>query len=117
LEYLGNYRYYFAFENHASSSGLISERIWDALWGDSVPVYLGNSELDRYISRECYIDATKFSSPKEMLDWLCQLPREVWSNYREAGREFIHGDEVDKFLPDAFARQFVDQVAAIARQA
>jgi hypothetical protein len=114
LEYIGNYRYYFAFENHTSSSGLISERIWDALWGDAVPVYLGNSELDRFIPRECYIDAARFDTPKLLLKWLCQAPKETWQKYREAGREFISSEAVDKFLPDAFANEFVGRVAAVA---
>ena len=117
LEYLGNYRYYFAFENHTSSCGLISERVWDALWGDSVPVYRGNTELSRFIPQECYIDAAKFDTPKEMLDWLCGAPRETWLKYREAGREFIHGEAVEKFLPDTFAEEFVDRVVAIAEHA
>ena len=114
LGYLGNYRYYFAFENHTSSCGLISERIWDALWGDAVPVYLGNTEVDKFIPRECYVDATEFDSSMKMLDWLCQAPKEVWLKYREAGREFICGEGVEKFLPDAFAKEFVDRIAAIA---
>jgi hypothetical protein len=114
LAYLGNYRYYFAFENHTSRCGLISERIWDALWGDTVPVYLGNTELHRFIPQECFIDATKFDSPREMLDWLCQIPMEVWLRYRDAGREFIYSEAVDKYLPDAFAEQFVNRLVAIA---
>jgi hypothetical protein len=114
LKYLGNYRYYFAFENHSSGCGLISERIWDALWGDSVPVYLGNTGLHSFIPRDCYIDASEFDSPKELLNWLCQVPKDKWQRYREAAREFICSPAVDKFLPDAFAKEFVDRVAAVA---
>lgn len=114
LNYVGRYRYYFAFENHTSNCGLISERVWDALWGDSVPVYLGHTGLDQFIPRECYIDAAQFESPTEMLDWLCHVPREAWSKYRGAGREFIYGDAVERFLPDAFAKEFVDRVLDIA---
>lgn len=114
LSYLGKYRYYFAFENHTSDSGLISERVWDALWGDSVPVYRGNTGLHRFIPRECYIDATPYNNPKELLDWLCSISRETWLKYREAGREYIQSSAVDKFLPDVVAHEFISRIAAIA---
>ena len=115
LDYIGHYRYYFAFENHASDCGLISERIWDALWGDSVPVYLGHSGLHRYVPRECFIDASQFETPKQMLDCLCRLPMDAWSKYREAGREFIRGKAIEPFLPEAFAEEFLWPITAIAQ--
>jgi hypothetical protein len=114
LAYVGKYRYYFALENHTSSCGLISERIWDALWGDTVPVYLGHTGLGEFVPRECYVDARQFKDVKEMFDWLCRAPERTWANYRAAGRDFIRSEAVDKFLPDAFAEKFVGVVTAIA---
>lgn len=115
LEYIGNYRYYFAFENHSSACSLISERVWDALWGDTVPLYLGNTKLSEFIPSECYIDGRQFQSAGEMLDCICDMPEKIWRQYHSAGREFIHSDAVNKFLPEAFAERFVHRVAAIAR--
>jgi hypothetical protein len=114
LTYIGKYLYYFAIENHTSDYSLISERVWDALWGDSVPVYLGNTRLDQFIPRECYIDARQFKGPKEMLEWLRQTSESTWAKYRRAGREFIHSDAVEKFLPEDFAEAFVRRTLAIA---
>lgn len=117
IDYCGNYRYYFAFENHSGEHSVISERIWDALWGDTVPVYYGNKNLQRYIPRECFIDASSFDSPKEMLDWLVRASESEWSRYREAGREFIRGSQVEKYLPDAFAEEFLRPILALAHPA
>lgn len=114
LNYVGNYRYYFAFENHGSDCSLISERIWDALWGDTVPVYFGHKGIDEFVPRECFIDASQFDNPKEMLDWLVRSSKDTWSKYREAGREFIRSEAIDKFLPESFAEEFLRQVIAIA---
>lgn len=114
LNYVGNYRYYFAFENHTGEGTLISERIWDALWGDAVPVYRGNNNLHRYVPRECFIDAAQFEDPTEMLNWLCNLSKDAWSKYREAGRDFIRSEAIERFLPDAFAEDFLRPITAIA---
>jgi hypothetical protein len=114
LSYVGKYRYYFAIENQTSDCGLISERVWDALWGDSVPVYLGHTGLDQFVPRECYIDARQFDQPAKMLEWLHRTPESAWARYHRAGREFIHSNAVEKFLPEAFAEYFVTRIAAIA---
>lgn len=114
LTYLGGYRYDFALENHSSAYGLISERIWDALWGDTVPVYLGHKRIDQFIPAECFIDVRQFGSPKEILNWLHRAPKSVWEKYHSAGREFIHGSGVAKFLPEAFAEEFVRRVVEVA---
>jgi alpha(1,3/1,4) fucosyltransferase len=114
LSYVGKYRYYFALENHRSDCGLVSERVWDALWGDSVPVYLGHTGIDKFIPSECYVDARQFKDAKQMLDWLHSTPEMTWAKYRTAGRQFIHSAAVDKYLPKAFAEEFVRRVVEIA---
>jgi alpha(1,3/1,4) fucosyltransferase len=113
LDYLGHYRFDLAFENQSSDCSLISERIWDALWADTVPVYRGHKFIDRVIPRECYVDAAQFRSPQEMLDWLADCPEEVWSQYRQAGRAFITGAGVQPYLPEPFATRFLDTVMRV----
>jgi hypothetical protein len=114
LDYIGNYRYYFALENHSGPCSLISERIWDALWGDAVPVYRGNTKLSNFVPAECYIDGTRFRNAREMFEYLCSVPEREWEQFHRAGREFIHGDGVARFLPDAFAERFLGYIRTIA---
>jgi hypothetical protein len=114
LSYVGKYRYYMAFENQTGEHSLVSERVWDALWGDSVPMYHGNKRLDRYIPRECFVDASAFDSPKDMLDWLAGSSEGEWTKYREAGREFIRSTRIEPFLPDACAEEFLGPLVRVA---
>lgn len=114
LSYIGNYRYYFAFENHESEYSLISERIWDSLWADTVPVYRGNKHLDRYVPKECFLDANNFESPKAMLDWLVRSSESDWAKYRKAGRDFINSTEIEKHLPDACAEEILRPIVVVA---
>jgi hypothetical protein len=117
LEYLGDYRYAMAIENHSGDHSLISERIWDALWGDSVPVYYGNTRIDRHIPRECYVDASKFRTPGDLLQSLVDTPEATWSAQRQAGRQFIQGRGVEPYLPEAFAEEFLTPILALAGRA
>jgi hypothetical protein len=113
LEYLGNYRYYFAFENHRGEESLISERIWDSLWGDSVPVYYGNARVSEIIPKDCFIDASIFSSPAELLNYLIRSPESEWKRLHEAGREFLNSDTVGPFLPEACAEEMMRPFIAL----
>jgi hypothetical protein len=115
LDYIGNYRYYFALENHSGPCSLISERVWDALWGDVVPVYLGNTRLSEFIPPECYIDARQFQNPQEMFDYLCGASERKWEQYHAAGREFIRSERGARFLPETFAETFIGYINAIVR--
>ena len=116
LSYVGNYKYYFAFENHESERSIISERIWDALWGDAVPVYRGNKNVNRTVPKECYIDANEFQSPNEMLDWLVCSSESEWGTYREARGSFIRSVAVEKFLPEACAKEMLIPIVALAEE-
>lgn len=113
LAYLGRYRFDLTFENHRSDCGLLSERIWDALWGDSVPVYYGHRKIDELVPRECFVDAGEFRDPKDLVSWLCACPEKTWDGYRDAGREFIRSPEIVKWLPEAFAETFLTAIVGV----
>ena len=115
LDYIGEYRYYFAFENHASDCSLISERIWDALWGDAVPVYMGHTRIADFIPRDCFVDATQFENAADLLDWLRSSPKTEWDRYRSAGRDFTRSKAIEPYLPESFARQFLETLTRVVR--
>lgn len=114
LDYVGNYRFYFALENHRSRESLISERIWDALWGDTVPVYLGNPNVGGVVPKECIIDASEFSSPAELLHWLTHAPECEWRKLRQAGRDFIQSVAIEPYLPEACAKELLQPFLMLA---
>lgn len=116
LDYAGNYRFSFALENHASENSLISERVWDALWGDTVPVYRGNTNLSRHVPSDCFIDTRDFGDPAAMLDHLVHVPKEDWEKRRRAGREFILSERVDDYLPERRAAEMLEPIALLAGQ-
>ncbi len=115
LDYIGGYRYYFAFENHRAEESLISERIWDALWGDAVPVYCGNPNLAKCVPRDCFVNATDFGTPTEMLDWLARSSESEWAKFRDAGRAFLRGRAIERFLPDACGKELLEPFLMLAK--
>jgi alpha(1,3/1,4) fucosyltransferase len=115
LEYIGGYRYYFAFENHRGKESLTSERIWDALWGDTVPVYCGSPDISKYVPKECFVNAADFDTPSEMLDWLAQSSESEWAKFHDAGRAFLHGRAIEQFLPEACGEELLEPFLMLSR--
>lgn len=113
LDVAGSYRFYFALENHGDEDSLISERVWDALWGDAVPVYRGHHHIGNYIPKDCYIDARQFMRPKDLLDYLLGMSEAEWARYHDAGQDFVRSEAIEPFLPDAAASDLLTPILAI----
>ncbi len=65
LSTIRNYKFALCFEN-GSYPGYITEKIIDCLVAGVIPVYHGAPDIEHYIPRNFYIDASKFISFQEM---------------------------------------------------
>ncbi len=73
LETIARYKFTLAFENSLTPD-YVSEKLFDPLIVGSIPVYLGAPNVDRFAPGEnCFINASRFASPKELADHLHRL--------------------------------------------
>lgn len=114
LAVLGNYRFNICYENCENDCSYISEKIFDAFYGDTVPVYLGNISIERHIPKECFVDARDFRSQRELARFICECPQRLWEDYRRAGQSFLESPAFEKFLPSAFADNFLRPIRVLA---
>jgi alpha(1,3/1,4) fucosyltransferase len=64
----------FCYENITGYDGYVSEKIWDSIAAGSIPVYWPTWDIpDSYIPKWAYVDASKFSSPNDLIDYLKSL--------------------------------------------
>jgi hypothetical protein len=102
---LGRYRFAICFENMLLE-GWITEKLFDCLFSGTIPIYLGATDVERFVPRECFIDMRDFAGYPELREYLHALgPAEV-SAYREAARAFIASEGFRPFSMDAFAELF-----------
>ena len=55
LEVLNNYKFILCIEN-SYSIGYMTEKIFNCFFSNTIPVYLGNPDVCKYINPECFID-------------------------------------------------------------
>ena len=111
---LGNYKFVIASENYVGSQGYISEKIFDALLGGSVPVYLGEEGITDSVPGSCFIDARQFHSLEHLVKKLEGMSEEEWQQIRSAGKAFLNSNEFLEFTNQKFALKMCDYLKALA---
>ncbi len=79
-----NYRYALCFENlylENWSNGWITEKIFDAFYALTVPIYYGCYNIEDYIDPKCFIDYRQFNSLVELRDYLKNMSDETYLEY------------------------------------
>jgi hypothetical protein len=103
LSTIGEYRFNICYENCINDCGYISEKLFDALYGDAVPVYFGNRSIEKHVPSSCFIDIRNFATERSLVSFLTNCPEDVWDAYRTAGQKFLRSQAAKKFMPSAFA--------------
>jgi len=104
---LSNYRFVIAVENCRNSRGYISEKIFDAMLGGSVPVYVGEQTITENVPAEAFIDATQFGSVRDLWRYLEAVSEEQWQAMRQAGQDYLRSAQFQPFTSEAFAQRMM----------
>jgi len=70
---LKKYKFSFIIENFNTTNGWITEKIFHCFFCDVIPIYLGPSNISKYIPKNCYIDFNHFKSLDELYIFIKNL--------------------------------------------
>lgn len=85
LPLLARYKYNWCFENtnHPVFGLGYVDKILDCLETRTVPVYMGNPIIEKYVPRECFIDFRDFGSYAAVNDYLHRITEDEYMEYVE----------------------------------
>ncbi len=112
LSTLKKYRYCLCFENidhPVLSAGYITEKILDCFETRTIPIYLGASNVEKYIPPECFIDFRKFKNFGDLDAYLHSISENNYQDYITAIDTFVCGGGLRKYSIPAL----YDEVAKI----
>lgn len=112
-EKLGNYKFVIASENYYGSRGYVSEKIFDALLGGSVPVYLGEERITDSVPGSCFIDVRQFHRLEHLVKKLEKMTVEEWQQIRSAGKAFLNSKEFLEFTNQKFALKMCEDLKSV----
>jgi hypothetical protein len=94
--FLNKFKFTFCVEN-AIFPGYLTEKIFDAFYSGSVPVYLGDPNIDSVIPKNAFIDLRNFKSMNELEKYLINMDEVTWQEFRGRIVEFLKTEEACKY--------------------
>ncbi len=101
LETISQYKFIYCNENF-SHPGYVTEKIFDAMWAGSVPVYSGPPDIEDFIPSGCYVNVEAFQSVALLVQYLQAMGQAEYQQYLSRIQAFLYSDQAAKFSSDAF---------------
>ena len=98
-----SYRFGLCYENMRDEPGYITEKIFDCMRADCVPIYWGASNITDYVDAEAFIDRRQFKSLSDLEIFLIGMTEKEYQGYQEAIKAYLASDRFSAFLPPGFA--------------
>jgi hypothetical protein len=113
LRVLRGYRFVLCYEN-SRLPGYVSEKIFDGLLAGSVPVYLGEPHIERFVPSACFVDRRAFGSDAELAAFLQGITYPQYVRYLAAAQQFLNSPEFTRLGSKANAWRIAEVVLAAA---
>jgi hypothetical protein len=104
-EVLPGYRFSIAYEN-CITRGYISEKILEAMFYGTVPIYLGDPDVGLRIPKGCFIDKREYKDYEDLYRKLKGMDAAEHEGYLANIEKFLNSDKIYPFTIDAFIESF-----------
>lgn len=107
LPVLSQYKFTFCFEN-TIFPGYVTEKIFDAMFAGSVPVYLGAPDVLQILPKDTFVDMRNFKSLKQLDLFLSAMTESVYIGYLENIKKYLQSPKYRKFDYKEFNTQVLN---------
>lgn len=117
VDFFRRYKFTLAIENFIWP-GYETEKLVDPVYAASIPIYVGNPMARSSFDTAGYIDLAKFSSLKEMMEFIREVDNDNKLYMRMLAAPFFRGNRVPDAVRDETVLAFFDRIfqAALARR-
>ena len=104
IDVLKNFKFVICYENEARINGLISEKIFDCFYANTLPVFLGAQNPSAYFPSEIYIDKRNFDTYEELDNYLSSIDEKEYNKRILSIQKYLKSDRFQLFLKQNFAK-------------
>ncbi|MBU2529222.1 hypothetical protein KKF70_07565 [bacterium] len=104
---LSRYKFSICYENSVFP-GYVTEKIFDSLQARCIPVYLGASDIEKYVPSDIFIDKRKFATYKELCQFIENMTEQEYEGYIERIENYLSGEQFTNFLSDKFSKTIIE---------
>ncbi|TSC88508.1 MAG: hypothetical protein G01um10147_4 [Microgenomates group bacterium Gr01-1014_7] len=114
IELLSNFKFCICFENLTDIKGYITEKIFDCFKARCVPIYLGASNIEKYIPKGCFVDFRDFGNYEELLNFLASIDENRYNCYIENIERLLADKKfINLWFEDGFSKFFLEDILEI----
>lgn len=106
-EVFHKYKFAICFENTRTRKDYITEKIWDCLTSQIVPIYLGAENIHEYVPEKCFIDFNDFESYDALAKFLLEMNEIQYQGYLDRAKEFLQSSVIQKFSGEQYAHDII----------
>jgi|ETNmetMinimDraft_33_1059910.scaffolds.fasta_scaffold04512_4 hypothetical protein len=96
IDTISKYKFDFCIEN-SSYPGFISTRIFHSFLANTVPVYLGPQDIEKFIPGNCFVNLNNFNSVSEIYDFLINISDKEYQTYLKNISNFLNSKKFKDF--------------------
>lgn len=108
---MGRYRFALCYENIKDVPGYITEKIFDAFFAGTVPVYRGANNVTDHIPSGCFVDLRSFSDYATLYDYLNTMPDCQYQNYLSNIEGYLNSEQARPFSCAFFADTLLKEIS------
>lgn len=88
-------------------------RIFDAMVGGSIPIYLGCPDIKRIVPANTFIDLRDFSSYDELYEYISRMDRNTYQGYIKSIEIFLASNKAKQFSVKSAVKHLVEVINKI----
>ncbi len=96
LDILKKYNFCLCIENQAIN-GYITEKIFDAFFSGSIPIYLGAPDINEYIPSNLFINIKDYHDVNHAIDYCLKMPQKDLVEYRKRIRQYLQSNHYKQY--------------------
>jgi hypothetical protein len=107
---MGRYRFALCYENIKDVPGYITEKLFDAFFSGTVPVYRGADNVTDHIPAGCFVDLRHFADYEKLYAFLKSMQDEEYRTYLDNIERFLYSEKAYPFTSDCFAKTIIKEL-------
>lgn len=107
---LNRYKFAICYENVENIPGYITEKIFDCFLSGCIPIYLGASNIDKYIPEDCFINRSKFESIEDISTYIDRMSENEVKKYVKNIENFLDSSKAKLFTLENFSMTIINEV-------
>ncbi len=104
---LPKYKFSLCYENNSNQLGWITEKIFDCIRADCVPIYWGAPNITDYVDSDAFINRLDFKSNKELEEYICGISENEYQHFRDAANTYLASERFKEFLSPSFVGRII----------